>query len=528
MKSRLSIIIILSFLFATIAFSQDKPHSIANKAIYDLLDELSNDHIIDLNSVVKPFSRLFIANALSRADSLRENLSPRQQKELDFYLKDFGKEFNEGKEWDRRKDLFYYRDHLFTLTVNPVLGGEAFFNGNGNATYWRNGAEAWAYVGKWSFFASLRDNHENPLLGRPEYLTKREGGHIKVGTDWSEMQGGVSYAWEWGSAALVKDRLQWGSGYNGSNIFGGHTPTFFRIRLHIKPVEWFGFNYFHGWLNSMVVDSSRSYWVTNSYGTDYREVYHRKYVAANIFSFQPFKKLWLSAGNSIIYSDYDFHPVYLIPLLFYKSVDHMYNSGIDNMNSQMFIDISSRQLKHLHLYGTMFIDELSVSRITVPDEFNFFSYKAGFRLSNFPLSDLSLTAEFTYTMPLVFRHYVPTLTFETNLFNMGHYLRDNSRECYIALEYRPVRASVIRLWFTDAIRGPDYTELGTDRLGNPLLETVEWHNTTVGLNASYQLINDLHLWLSVVGSNITGREDWTSPFFFGRNTTFNVGITFGY
>ncbi|HUS86676.1 MAG TPA: hypothetical protein VMW76_05490 [Bacteroidales bacterium] len=521
-------ILILSLSILTPAHSQELPYSVSNESLYHFLDELASTGLISLNSTIKPYSRKFIAECLETAKKNSDQLSPRRQKELDFYLKDFGKELNEGKDWDRRKDLFYYKDDLFTFTVNPILGGEAFFNGNGNATCWRNGAEAWSYVGRWSFFASLRDNHENPLLGKPEYLTKREGGHIKTGTDWSEMQGGVSYAWEWGSAALVKDRLQWGNGYNGSNIFGGHVPAFFQFRLHIKPVEWFDFNYFHGWLNSMVVDSSRSYWVAGSYGMDYREVYHKKFIAANMFSFQPFKRFRISAGNSIIYSDYDIHPVYLIPVLFFKSVDHMYNSGIDNMNSQMFIDISSRQVKHLHLYGTMFIDELSVSRITDPGVHNFFSYKAGFRLSDFPFSDLSLTTELTYTMPLVFRHYVPTLTFETNRFNMGHYLKDNSREWYIALDYRPVRASVIRLYFIDAIRGPDYTELGAPRLGNPLLETIEWHNTTVGLNAGYQLINDLHLWLSVVSSNITGREDWTGPFFYGKNTTFNVGVTFGY
>ena len=70
------------------------------------------------------------------------------------------------------------------------------------------------------------------------------------------------------------------------------------------------------------------------------------------------------------------------------------------MNSQMFLDISSRQIKKLHLYATLFIDELSVSRITDEDEWNFFSWKAGFRLTDLPFSNLSFTTEFTYTYPL--------------------------------------------------------------------------------------------------------------------------------
>ena len=70
------------------------------------------------------------------------------------------------------------------------------------------------------------------------------------------MQGGVTYSWKWGNAGLVKDNLQWGNNYNGANIFGGNNPTFVQLRLHISPVKWFDFNYFHGWLNSMVVDST--------------------------------------------------------------------------------------------------------------------------------------------------------------------------------------------------------------------------------------------------------------------------------
>lgn len=518
--------VLLAFTLTTAA--QYIPHDIKRSGVYDFIDELATDGLFGLNSVIRPYSRREISGMLQKADEQREKLNTRQQKELDFYLRDFGKEYQDGKDWDRRTDMFYYKGDKFSMTVNPILGGELFSNSSGSASHWHNGAEARAEWGNWGFFASLRDNHEKPLLGLPGYLTQREGGHIKLGTDWSEMQGGVSYGWESGYIALVKDAIQWGNNYNGANIFGGHTPTFIQLRLHLEPVEWFTFNYFHGMLNSMVVDSARSYYVTNSYGTDYREVYHKKFIASNMFSFRPFRKLWVSAGNSIVYSDYNFHPAYLVPVFFYKSVDHTYNSGIDNMNSQMFLDISSRQIKHLHLYATMFIDELSVPRIFDPDEYNFFSYKAGFHLSNLPLSNLALTAEFTYTYPLVFRHYVPTLTFETNNYNMGHYLKDNSREWFVAIDYKPVRAGRIRLFFSDAVRGPDYTEDGGSRLGNPPLESVEWHSVSTGIELSWQLINDLFFNASFIHSNTTGNSEWTADYFYGLQNTFNAGVSFGF
>jgi len=529
-------------------YSQEVPHPVNNTGIYEFLDELAGMKLIEINSAVKPYSRLFISNLLKGVDNKRDQLNNRQQKELDFYLMDFGKELkgpgNYGVTtfWHKglkithlndstaqlRRDLLYYKDSLFSFTLNPILGSEIFSNTSGIATYVRNGVEARGYIQNWGFYASLRDNHENPLLGLPEYLTKREGGHVKGTTDWSEMQGGVTWSWRWGNIGLVKDRQQWGNNYNGASIFGGNNPTFVQLRLHLKPAKWFEFNYFHGWLNSMVVDSSRSFWVTNSYGTDYREVYHKKFIAANMFTFTPVKNLNISAGNSIVYDDDHVNPAYLIPVFFYKSVDHSQTSGINNMNSQMFFDVSSRNIRNLHLFVTLFIDELSVERITNEDEWNFVSWKTGFRLNNIPLQNISFTTEFTYSYPLSYQHDVPTTTFQTQNYNLGYYLRDNSRELYFSVDYKPKRTLNLGVYFIDAIRGPDYTELGTDRIGNPPLATVEWHSTAFGLRVSYQVINDLYIWFNYIYSNISGDERWSPEYFFGRKNTLNTGMTFGF
>ena len=538
-KNIISLIFVL--IWINCIHAQEIPHSAKNSGAYDFLDELANIGIIEINSAIKPYSRLFIAKRLSEADNKRELLNLRQQKELDFYLKDFGKEADKingietkkrngigGQLPERRLDLFYYEDSLFSLAVNPVFGAEVFSNSSGKATYWRNGIEARAYVAHWGFYASLRDNHEKPLLSRPQYLTQRDGGPVKNGVDWSEMRGGITYSWKWGNIGLIKDAFQWGSNYNMPNIFGGRNPSFIRANLQLSPVEWFEFNYFHGWLDSRVVDSAKSFYVSNSYGVQYRKVYHSKYIAANMFTFIPFKKLNISVGNSIIY-DYDnVNAAYLMPLFFYKSIDHSQTMGIENMNSQMFLDISSRQISNLHLYGSIFIDEFSAKRVTKNDEWNFLSYKAGFRLSNVPIKNLSFTAEFTYSYPLAFQHFVPTLTYESAYYNLGHYLKDNAREWYVALDYKPFRTLNINVFFVDAIRGPDYTQLGTTRVGNPLISVVEWHNSSAGMKTSYQIINDFYAWVSAIYSDISGNKSWSPEYFFGYKTTLNAGFTIGF
>ena len=543
MKNIINLTLVCIFATAWIndVHAQEIPHSVRNTGIYDFLDELANIGIIEINPAIKPYSRLFIAKKLSEANDKQELLNQRQLHELDFYLKDFGKEADKyngvknerrnglgGQRPDRRTDLFYYEDSLFSLTINPVIGAEIFSNSSGTAKYWRNGVEARGYAANWGFYASLRDNHEKPLLGRPAHLTQREGGAVKNRTDWSEMQGGITYSWKWGNIGLIKDVFQWGSNYNMPNIFGGRHPSFTRINIQISPVKWFEFNYFHGWLDSRVVDSAKSYYASNSYGVHYRKAYHSKYMAANMFTLTPLKKLNISVGNSIIY-DYDkINAAYLIPLFFYKSVDHSQSMGVDNMNSQMFVDISSRQIPNLHLYGSLFIDEFSASRITKKDEWNFLSYKGGLRLSNVPVKNLSFTAEFTYSYPLAFQHYLPTTTFETAYYNLGHYLKDNAREWYIAFDYKPLKTLNINLFFIDAVRGPDYTELGADRVGNPVLSVVNWRNTSVGMKTSYQIINDVYTWISATYGDISGDKRWSPEYFFGRKTTLNAGFAIGF
>ena len=511
-------------------FGQSIYHHISHKSLYNLLDELANQQVIDLNTVAKPYSRMVIAKKLQEASQQTDLLNNRQQQDIAFYLKDFNKELKPDKEFDKRLDLLYKKDSVFTFSINPIGGIQYWTNKNGAVWHRWNGAEAFAYWGDhWGFYASLRDNHENEKLSEDQFLNQRTGGNYKAHYDYSEMMGGITYSWNWGIIGLVKDHFTWGTNYNGSNIFSGRTPSFAHIKVNLKPVSWFEFNYVHGWLVSEVVDSSRSYFLINSYGTDYREVFYKKFIATNLFTFTPLKKLNISVGNSIVYSDIGIHPGYLIPLFFFKSVDHTLNSGIDNQNSQMFFDISSRQLKNLHIYASFFVDEVSIGRMFKPEEHsNFFSTKLGFRANRFPVQNMAVTAEYTRTNPLSFMHYVPTLTFESNRFNLGHYLRDNCKELYLSLEAKPLRGLFLKASYTFAQKGPDYTALGTHRLGIPFMESVEWESSMFSLSARYEIINDGFVFAGYTNGNVSGNENWSPAFWYGKTNTFNFGINLGF
>ena len=514
-----------------------------------------------MNSAVKPYSNSYILECLLVAEKRTADLNPRQAKELSFYLRQYGFIGVKGKNsyTDSKKGNLitkaprvnlgllppglHYKDSLFTFSIKPIWGIREYVAGSNRIMHTCGGAEAWGSIGKITIYGSLRDNSQTETLAKPEYFTQDEGGNYKTGgpglkgIDYSEMRGGVIYGWGWGSIGLVKDQVQWGTNYHGASIFSGRTPSFAMIKLQLKPVKWFELNYIHGWLVSEVVDSSRSYTTTNG---DFRAVYRDKYIAANFLTFIPFRDISFSVGNSIIYSDIKVQPAYLIPIMFYKSIDHTLSHGIDNENSQMFLDLSIRRINHLHLYGTIFIDEFSVTRVFNPKRHNFVSQKYGARLSNWPIRNTSFTLEYTQTNPIVYKHRVPTTTFETNKFNLGHYLRDNSDEVYGAIDVRPFRGLLLRGDVTYARHGNEYAY--TD--GNlaellPYMKDVTWENLTLSLTARWEFIHDSWLFLNVAQSNIKGYavdghtaqyylDLYTPPSFQGKNTIITAGLNFGF
>jgi len=548
---RILLLLFSVFYFPAISHAQDVPVHLSSVEIYSFIDELANAGLVTVNSAIKPYSRNFISKALEQADGQREKLNSRQQKDLDFFLLDFGKELHASKDFKRRLDLFYYKDSIFSITVNPILGVQVFHNDSGNFYHRWNGAEAWAYAGHFGFYASLRDNHESKRLSDPAYLNQFTASNYKVDTkgggDFDEFRGGITYAWKWGSAGLVKDHFAWGDNYHGSNIFSGNVPSFTQLKFHVNPVPWFDFNYVHGWLVSDVIDSSRS-WPN---GSATRITYRYKFMAANMFSFTPWKKLILSFGNSIVYSDEILHPAYFIPFGFFKTIDHSLNSTGSNFlgqNSQLFFNVSSRNIRNVHLYSSLFVDEIALGRATDADkQSNYLSFKIGAHTSNLGLQNLELTAEYTRTNPFVYTHYISTATFANSSFNMGHYLGDNAQEVYLAVAFHPISKLKIELSWFEAQKGEEYPYTGQSRpkgstngtlfdgdgLGNPFLEYVLWTGIETGFHARYEVLNDCRISLGLTMSDYHAvdpniLQTYTQPEFLGKQTTIDVGLSVGF
>ena len=561
MRLRYIFITLLVLLCFTNVESQPTYEHISNHGIYSFLDEMANEQIIELNTAIKPYTRSLILEKLQKAEEKKDQLKRRQRKELQFYLRDYGlaeqsttNPYHNNSSLDLLKKNqhfatalnplgLYYKDSVFTFGMRPIWGIEYLTNDNDAFSRTWGGGRIYGQIGDHlGFYASLRDNHMGGILSTPEYFSQREGGVYKNndigGGDYSEMRGGITYDWKWGTVSLAKDQLMWGENYNGSIINNGKYPSFGMIKLHLNPADWFQFDYFHGWLVSEVIDSMRTYTPASGFT---RKSYKPKYMAANMFTVIPTKGLNISFGNSIVYGDIDMQPAYLVPFMFFKSIDHTINANIENQNSQMFGNISLRLIKNLHVYGSLFIDEFSVTRIGDPNRHNFYSWKAGGKLTNWPVQNISITFETTKTRPLTFKHRIPVLTYTTNNYKLGHYLRDNSRDYYLELAFRPFSRFKMKASYLYAVHGNEYPYVKRDTPLDeiPFMKDKTWDNETISLEASYEFSANSYIFTCYTLRNIQGYSAdgnpanhylsrYTPEMFHGETSTWQFGFNFGF
>ena len=560
---RLSVLITILIVCSTIipARGQSSYEHISHQGIYSFLDEMANEQIIGLNTATKPYTRSFILEKLQKVNQQTTVLHTRQRKELSFYLRDFqlADSSNTNLYQDNSSlDLFkknehfstalnplglFYKDSLFAFGLRPIWGIEYLSNKTNAFSRTWGGGRIYGQIGEhFGFYASLRDNHMSNILSTPEFFSQREGGVYKNndlgGGDYSEMRGGITYNWKWGEVSLIKDHLNWGDAYNGAIINSGRYPSFGMIKLHLDPAKWFQFDYFHGWLVSEVIDSLRSYTPESGFK---RPVQKPKYMAANMFTFIPFRGINVSVGNSIVYGDTDLQPAYLVPFMFFKSIDHTLNANIENQNSQMFGNLSIRAIKHLHLYGSLFIDEFSFKRIGDPETHNFYSWKTGLRLSNWPIRNITLTGEMTYSTPLTYDHRIPVLTYATNDYNLGHYLRGNSRDYYFKISVNPLSRLEFSASYLYAIHFNDYAysmeNSPLDEL--PIMEDKTWSSEQLAFEASYEFSANAYIFAGYTYRNIQGYSadnqpasyylsKYTHEMFHGKTWTGRFGFNFGF
>ena len=575
--------------------AQNIPVPLTQVKLYDFLDELLADGVLVHQTAVRPYSRKQVATMLLEAQAADTLLNVRQKKDLAFYLNEFALErdtmVNNYVQYTDHSTYnvsladpqFSYRskDNMFKMRLRPILGGNFLMSKKGVIFHRWYGAELQMDIAKHlSIWGSLRDNSwSGDWLSKTYFPTdndRRLGARIHYGAsqmqpalmpiagvqykeanyggDFSDSKGGISlYAW-WGSISVQRENIRWGDAYHASNILSGRAPAAPMISLQLTPCKWFQFDYFHAWLVSNVVDSTYYYVeeTTNGAVRNYRPM--NKFMAANMFTFTPIKQLSISFGNSIIYAERSIQAAYFIPIAFYKSIDHLLTKGVrtQNQNSQAFASLSVRPVEHLHLYGSMFVDEIKFSRFKPSNkENNPLSYLVGFNWSGWPVKGLSLKAEFVRSYIASYIHSIEVLDYTTNSFDMGHYLGDNAQSIYAELAYRPIRGMLIKASYTNDTKYNSYAYLRNNisaTIAQKPFDHAIFRNEVVQLDGVYEVHPNMYMTLTLQYNHARGFDNiktdalpsedignaqyyldkYMPRYFQGKNLSVSAAFSFGF
>jgi len=154
--------------------------------------------------------------------------------------------------------------------------------------------------------------------------------------------------------------------------------------------------------------------------------------------------------------------------------------------------------------------------------------KAGFELTGLPFRNLGLTFEYTRTNPLVYKHFVPTTSFYNEQYPLGNYLRDNSQEFFVSINFRPVRGLLGTLSYLVINHGTDYPYKPGVNQGFPFLGEVASSIQTFGFNVNYQLVNRGIVFFCYELCKHSGDIRYFPLFTSGITNNLTIGFTFGF
>jgi hypothetical protein len=430
---------------------------------------------------IRPVSRKYIAQKLIEASERSNQLTSLEKEELEFYSRDFKFEFDMindinvdssqitivGYDEGNRFRLFSYRNNFFSLNLSPILGIKAGSRDNEKLTHFWNGIYTYGYIDKYVGFSfDFRDNTEtgntidktkdfSPVTGVEAKSSLTAPNYALDKMEYSESKAVLATDWSWGSLAVGKDFIEWGYSESGLLVLSQKPPSYGFIRLDINPVDWLRFNYVHGWLSSSVIDSNSIFY--NSAGTiSYSFI--NKYIATHSLIITPVSGLDLSIGESIIY-DEELEFLYLIPIMFFRLADHQISEQSNSAggNAQFFLGVSSKgQIKNTHLYGTLFIDEISLNGLFDSETQR---YQMGFTLggsvTDLPIENLTAKIEYTKIYPSVYEHYIQTSDYKSSEYLLGHWMGQNGDLIYASLNYRVLRGLQATVWGQYIRKGDD-------------------------------------------------------------------------
>jgi len=517
-----------------------------NNEVYNFLYRMSEKGLIKFDDYILPLDRHDIKKALLTLKLSDSILSKIEKSELYFYLRDFGydspsiqtQSSGQFVKFIRSDDVGRFRvfaasDSTANIFLEPAVGLSITTYNNSHTTTYYNGARLWGNISKnIGFNLSYHDITENgDSLDVNKTFTPSQGiintSHSAHSLNYSNLFFNIGYRWKNGAITIAKNNINWGYGVGGKIVLSSKAPAFPYISFDFQPFKWLKFNYFHGWLNSDIIDSSASYTTGTGIAGNVRTIYRSKFIASHTITITPTKGFDASFGESMIYSD-KLDIGYLVPINFFKLYDQY--SGSYNIsgggNSQFFFQLSSRnQIKNTHVYFVSFIDELYLAKIfNAKEKRNQFGYTIGINNTDLLLPYLSIGVEYTRINPFVYSNLIPAQTYTNQSYIMGDWMGNNADRLYLYACYTPMPRLKLNIWGSKIRKGAAGTlDQQYNQQPEPgfLFEKL-FDRVDLSFLAKYELINSLKFNL---GFQITSYQ---YPSYKTNNQAVTFGISYGF
>ena len=523
----LSIILLIACAYQVQAQSVYVP---VQHEVYDFLKRLEARQLFtDYKDATKPLSRMQIAEALYKLEQRTVDMTRVERETFEFLKTEFHFEIQKlsgDSEPDESRWHIYSHElsqGILNFDINYSLSQ---ISAEGQTTTSRSqGLKMYGYiynsVGLYFNYVDNRESGDNLNYSRMNdkditqayWLSPADMDYynrIKTpqrGVVPSQLTGtnnfqfdemNAQFSWQIGSFMLSLEKMNnvWGYGRNGTVIFSDNAPSYPQIKLRVPITKDIDFVYFHGELNSNVIDSSRSYFVTypNQRYSTFREVDHSKYIAAHQLEISLWHGVDFSIGESVVYSDRGPLLMYLIPIMFFKAGEH-YNDNKDNC--QLFGSIDLNVVRNVNFYLSLFIDELNTHKLFDPNlSHRQVAFTSGLRVFDIPVTNFDMTLEYTRVNPATYNHQYASTTFTNSGFVLGSWMGQNADDLLLELGLNPIHS--LRLTtFGEIFRKGGALPLSdqySDNQGNWTFLFGPLHTErSVGITAKYQPLRDVFI-----------------------------------